>query len=60
MSLVLGLALTTGSAVLLSGCGDDRGQVPKFDPNDNPSTIAKDSMDFYKSAHTKGGAATKK
>jgi hypothetical protein len=60
VSCLLGFAATLSSASLLSGCGDDKGQTPKFDPNDNPSTIAKDSMNFYKDAHTKGGAAKKK
>jgi len=58
LSSLLGLALTLGSAILLSGCGES--QVTTLDPKEDPAKIAKDSMDFYKNAHMKGGAAKKK
>jgi len=59
MSFLLGFALTMGSASLLSGCGDDKSQMKMIEQKDDPATIAKDSMDAYKNAHLKGGAAKK-
>jgi hypothetical protein len=60
MSSLLGFALTLGSASMLSGCGDDKGQSTMVEPKDSPADIAKDSMNFYKNAYPKGAAAKKK
>jgi hypothetical protein len=50
-----GFLLATGSAGLLSGCGDD-GKMTMVEEKEKPAEIAKGSMDFYKSQHLdKGG-----
>jgi len=59
MSSLLGLVLTIGSASLLSGCGNDQSQTKTLEHQDDPAKVAKDSMDFYKNSHLKGGAAKK-
>ncbi len=60
ISCLLGSMLTMGSASLLCGCGNDKGQMTMVEQQDDPAKIAKDSMDFYKNAHLKSGAAKKK
>ncbi len=57
---LVGFLFTTGSASLLSGCGDDKGQMSTVEQKDNPADIAKDSMNFYKGAHPKTGGAKHK
>jgi len=59
-SCLLGFAVNIGSASLLSGCGNDQSQMKMIEQKDDPAKIAKDSMDYYKNAHLKGGAAKKK
>jgi hypothetical protein len=56
---LLGFALVAASASLLSGCGDT-GQMKMSEQTDDPATIAKGSMDFYKNAHLKSGTPKKK
>jgi len=60
MLSLIGFALPMGSASLLSGCGEDKSTMKMIEQKDDPATIAKDSMDFYRNTHLKGGAAKKK
>jgi hypothetical protein len=57
--LLLGFILGLGSASLLSGCGDDS-KMTQIENAPDPAEKAKDSMDFYKGAHIKGGDTKKK
>jgi hypothetical protein len=52
--------LSIGSASLLSGCDDGKSQMKMSEQKDDPAVIAKDSMDFYKDAHLKGGVSKKR
>jgi hypothetical protein len=59
VSCVLGFVLTLGSVTLLSGCDNGKSEMKMIEQKDDPAAIAKDSMNFYKGAHTKGGAPKK-
>jgi hypothetical protein len=54
-----GFLLATGSAGLLSGCGDDS-KMTMIEEKEKPAEIAKDSMNFYKGQHLDKTGRTKK
>jgi hypothetical protein len=58
-SCFLGFALTLGSVSLFSGCDSGKSEMKMIEQKDDPAVIAKDSMNFYKDSHTKGGAPKK-
>jgi hypothetical protein len=57
---LLGIVVAVGSVSVLSGCDDGKSQMKMIEQTDDPAVIAKGSMDYYKSAHLKGGAPKKK
>jgi hypothetical protein len=60
MTTLLSFVLTLGFASLLSGCGNDKGQMSTVEQQDDPAKIAKDSMNFYKGTHPKTTGSKKK
>jgi hypothetical protein len=55
---LLGLVPVLGAASLLSGCGDNKGDMTPVENPVSPAEKGKDSMNFYKDASkkNKGGA----
>ena len=56
---MFGLVLGLGSVSLLSGCGDDKGDITHPDNSKDATKEAKDSLDYYKNTRLKGGASKK-
>jgi hypothetical protein len=56
---MVGSVLGFGSVSLLSGCGDDKGDVTHPENPTDVSEKAKDSMQYYQNARLKKGAPKK-
>ncbi len=46
-----GVAAAVGSLGLVAGCSDDKGDMKMVEDAPDPTKLAKDSMDMYKSSH---------